>query len=163
MAALFKHPKNLPASYHKPIGQLLVRWSVTELYLQSIIWHIWKLKDPKVARLLTWDMQAASKIELFRYLSPRWIKDPADMAELKAIANEADDLRAKRNSVAHGLWGHKPGEQKKLYLLQISRKTRIMPKAQLVSVADIKQWATQLDKLNIRLFKLHRKFGAPKP
>ena len=98
MAALFKHPKDLPASYHKPIGQLVVRWNITELYLQSIIWHVWQLKDPKVARLLTWDLQAVSKVELFKLLSPRWITDAADRAELKAIADEAEALRAKEKS-----------------------------------------------------------------
>jgi hypothetical protein len=163
MAALFKHPKNLPASYHKPIGQLLVRWSVTELYLQSIIWHIWKLKDPKVARLLTWDLQAVSKVELFRHLSPRWITDPVDRAELKAIATDADALREKRNRVAHGLWGYKPGKPENLYLFQINRKTRVLPKAKLVSVADMKQWAVELDRLNGRLIKLHGRLGAPEP
>jgi hypothetical protein len=165
MANVFKakHPKNIPASYHKPIGQLIVRWSVTELYLQSIIWHIWGMKDPKVARLLTWDLQAVSKVELFRYLSPRWITDPTDQAELKTIATEADALRAKRNRIAHGLWGYKSGEPKKLRLLNIKRETRILPKAEIVSSTDIKQWAAELDKLNTRLIKFHRNLGAPQP
>jgi hypothetical protein len=100
-----KHPRNIPAAYYKPIGQLLVRWGFTELYLQSIVWHIWRIKDPKAARLLTWDLQAASKVELFKYLSPKWVTDPKDQAELKAIAEEADSLRVKRNRLAHGLWG----------------------------------------------------------
>jgi hypothetical protein len=44
------HPRNIPAGYYKPIGQILTRWGFTELYLQSILWHVWGLKDPKVAR-----------------------------------------------------------------------------------------------------------------
>jgi hypothetical protein len=69
MAFVAKHPRNIPAAYYKPIGQLVVRWGYTELYLQSVVWHIWRIKDPKSARLLTWDLSAASKIELFKYLS----------------------------------------------------------------------------------------------
>jgi hypothetical protein len=46
-----KHPRNIPSSYFKPIGQLIVRWGFTELYVQSIIWHVWKLKDVKSARI----------------------------------------------------------------------------------------------------------------
>lgn len=163
MATPFKHTKNIPAPYHKPIGQIVVRWGVTELYLQSIIWHIWKLKDPKVARLLTCDLHAASKVELFRYLAPRWITDPSDRKELKEIADEADELRAMRNRVAHGLWGCNSQEPKKLYLLQINRKTRILPKGEPVSVADVMGWAKRLDELNGQLIKLHRKYGAPEP
>ncbi len=155
MATAFKakHPRNIPASYHKPVGQLVVRWNVTELYLQSIIWHIWRIKDPKVARLLTWDLNAVSKVELFKLLVPRWITDPHDQAELKAIVREADGLRTKRNRVAHGLWGYRPGEREKLRLFQIKRETRVLPKAELVSVSELKKWAEELDQLNVRLIE----------
>ncbi|SRR5713226_7279970 len=158
-----KHPRNIPAAFHKPIGQLLVRWSVTELYLQSVLWHVWRIQDPKAARLLTWDLQAVSKVDLFRYLSPRWVTDPTQMAELKAIADKADELRVKRNRVAHGTWGHKPGDPKTLYLIHASREKRILPKAELVTPNDIKGWATQLDDLNRKLIAFHRKLGAPIP
>lgn len=158
-----QHPRNIPAAYHKPIGQLLVRWGVTELYLQSVVWHFWGIQDPKVARLLTWDLQAVSKLDLFRYLSPRWIKDPTHIAELKAIADKADELRTKRNRVAHGTWGYKPGHPKTLYLINGSREKRILPKSELVTPNDVKAWAAQLDQLNRRLIAFHRKLGAPIP
>ena len=158
-----KHPRNIPASYHKPVGQLVVRWNVTELYLQSVIWHIWRIKDPKVARLLTWDLNAVSKVELFKLLVPRWITDPGDQAELKAIAKETDALRTKRNRVAHGLWGYKRGEREKLRLFQVKRETRVLPKSELVSVSELKKWAEELDQLNVRLINFHKKLGAPTP
>lgn len=165
MASWFKakHPRNIPAGYHKPIGQLVVRWNFTELYMQSIIWHIWGIKDPKVARLLTWDLNAVSKVELFKHLIPRWITDPADQIELKEIAKDMESLRVKRNRVAHGVWGYKPGERKKLRLFQIKREARILPKAEHVSVSDVKAWADAIDKLNVRLVKFHKKLDAPLP
>jgi len=165
MASWFKarHPRNIPTGYHKPIGQLVVRWNFTELYLQSIIWHIWRIKDPKVARLLTWDLNAISKVKLFQHLVPHWITDPANQTELNAIEEEVESLRVKRNRVAHGIWGYKPGERKKLRLFQIKGETRILPKAELVSIADVKKWADEIDKLNVRLVKFHRKLGAPLP
>ena len=165
MASWFnaKHPRNIPAGYHKPIGQLIVRWNFTELYMQSIIWHIWGIKDPKVARLLTWDLGAVSKVELFRHLIPRWITETADQAELKSIANEMETLRIKRNRVAHGIWGYKPGERNKLRLMQIKRETRVLPKSEVISVSDLKEWAEEIDKLNIRLVEFHKKLGAPTP
>ncbi|HUU41143.1 MAG TPA: hypothetical protein VMW42_09390 [Desulfatiglandales bacterium] len=158
-----KHPRNIPAGYHKPIGQLVVRWNFTELYMQSIIWHIWGIKDPKVARLLTWDLNAVSKVELFKHLIPRWITDPADQIELEEIAKDMESLRIKRNRVAHGVWGYKPGERKKLRLFQIKRETRILPKAEIVSVSNVKAWAAEIDMLNVRIVKFHKKLGAPLP
>jgi hypothetical protein len=163
MKFIGKHPRNIPIGYHKPIGQLVVRWTFTELYLQSVIWHIWGIKDPKVGRLLTWDQSAVSKVKLAQHLAKHWISDAADQTELKEIATLADALRAKRNKVAHGLWGYKPGERKKLRLFEIKDDKRILPRAEPVSVADIKQWAKELDELNVRLEQLHRKLGAPLP
>lgn len=157
------HPSEIPAAYHKPIGQLVVRWGVTELYLQSIIWHIWKITDPKVARLLTWELRAEAKVSLFRMLPRRWITDPADRSELQDLASAADKLRSKRNLVAHGLWGHKPGEPKKLQILRIRGETRILPRSVVVTPKDVAAWATELSQLNKRLIKLHRKLGAPTP
>lgn len=101
MASWFKarHPRNIPTGYHKPTGLLVVRWNFTELYLRSIIWHIWRIKDPKVARLLIRDLNAISRVELFQHLAPRWITDPANRAELIAIGREVESLRVKRNCV----------------------------------------------------------------
>lgn len=157
------HPLNIPTAYHRPIGQLLVRWGVTELYLQSIVWHIWKIQDPKTARLLTWDLNAVAKVKLFEYLAPRWITDVNDRAELKGIADMADKLRTRRNHVAHGVWGCKPGDAKTVYLIHTAREKRIQPKAERVTVADVKGWAADLNELNRRLVKFHRKLGAPAP
>jgi len=96
MASWFKarHPRNIPIGYHKPIGQLVDRWNFTELYVQSIIWRI---KDPKVARLLTWDLNAVSKVELFKHLVPRWITDAGNQVELEAVAKEVEALRQKKS------------------------------------------------------------------
>ncbi len=165
MASVFKgrHPRNLPAGYYKPIGQLIARWSFTELYLQSVVWHIWRIRDPKVARLLTWDLNAVSKVELFELLAPKWITDLTDQAELKAIAEEAERIRNLRNRVAHGFWGYKPGERKVLRLAFIRRNNRILPKSEIVTPNDVKKWASDLDKLNVRLKRFHAKLGAPTP
>ena len=156
------HPRNIPAAYHRPIGQIIARWGVAELYLQSIIWHVWQIRDPKVARLLTWDLNAVAKVNLFKRLSPRWITDPRLRTDLAEIAKEADDLRTKRNKLAHGVWGYTPGA-KRLFLANARNEKSIQPKAEFVSVTDIRQWAKDLNQLNARLIKLHKRLRAPAP
>ena len=159
-----RHPQNIPASYYKPVGQMIVRWGFTELYMQSIIWHVWKLKDAKSARALTWNLNAVEKVKLIGALSPRWISDPMDQRELKEIHAEAERLRVKRNHLAHAVWGYVPGNRKQMlmfYLRELDQ--RIMPKASRPSVADIKEWAADLDALNSRLKRFHKKLGAPHP
>jgi len=163
MAFVARHPRNIPAGYYKPIGQIISRWTYTELYLQSIIWHVWSIKDPKVARLLTWDLGAASKVDLFKLLAPRWLRNAADQTELRGIASEANRLRDKRNLFAHGVWSYRLGTRKQVFLVRARGSSRILPKATAVSLHQMRDWARELDALNLRLTRFHKHLGAPAP
>ena len=159
-----KHPLNIPSAYYKPIGQLIVRWGLTELYLQSIIWHVWELKNVKAARALTWNLNAVEKVKLFGALSPRWISDPIDQKELKYLHTEAERLRIKRNHLAHGVWGYIPGKRNEMlmfYLRELDQ--RIQPKASRPTVAEVRRLAADINALNKRLKLFHRHLGAPTP
>ena len=159
-----RHPQNITAGYYKPIGQLIVRWGFTELYLQSVIWHVWKIKDVKAARALTWNLNAVEKVKMFGALAPRWIQDPALQAELREIHTEAERLRIRRNQFAHGVWGYLPGKRKEMlmfYLRELDR--RIMPKATRPTIAEVKRLASEIDRLNARLKQFHKSLGAPAP
>jgi hypothetical protein len=164
--AIYKasHPKNLPASFYKPIGQIIARWLYTELYMLSIAWHALGIKNPKTARLLTVGLNAVDKVRLFGSLSPRWITDPSHRAELEMIRKEADRLRANRNKLAHGYWGYKVGNRKQMELFYLrENEVRIMPKPLPIDVGVLKTWAADLEVLNIRLKKFHKRLNAPVP
>src|SRR6185436_11278512 len=147
-----KHPLNIPSAYYKPIGQLIVRWGFTELYVQSSVWHIWNIKNAKVARALTWNLNAVEKVKLFGALSPRWVSDPNEQRELKSLHSEAERLRGKRNQMAHAVWGYVPGKRNEMlafYLRDVDQ--RIQPKALRPTVAEVKKCADDIDALNKRL------------
>lgn len=158
------HPKDIPAAFYKPIGKILVRWTFTELYMQSIVWHVLGINSPKAARLLTWGLNATDKVKLFTSISPRWVPDSAHQTEVREIAIEADRLRAERNSLAHGIWGYRPGKRKEMllyYLNNNDKKTK--PKPENVDLKILEGWAKDLALLNTRVQKLHRALGAPTP
>lgn len=164
MAKVAKHPKNIPSAYYKSIGQIIVRWGFTELYLQSVIWHIFKITDVKSARALTWSLNAVDKVKLFGALSPRWVPDPDDQKEVKEIYDIADRLRANRNLLAHAVWGYLPSKKDEMltfFLRDLDK--RINPKAKPLSIKEVKQWAADIDALNKRLMLFHKKIGAPAP
>jgi len=159
-----RHPRNIPASYYKPIGQIIARWTYTELYMLSIAWHVLEIKNPKAARLLTLGLNAVDKVKLFGSLAPRWVTDHSDQKELEAICKKAEDLRAYRNKLAHGLWGYKPGNRKRLELFYLRENdVKIMPRPLRMDLAILQSWAADLDALNIRLKKFHQQLGAPVP
>ena len=140
------------------------RRGLTELYLQSIIWHVWELKNVKAARALTWNLNAVEKVKLFGALSPRWITDPTDQRELKYRYAEAEGLRIKRNHLAHGVWGYAPGKRSEMlmfYLRELDQ--RIQPKASRPTVPEVKKLAADIDALNRRLKQFNQHLGAPEP
>jgi hypothetical protein len=132
--------------------------------MQSIIWHVFKIKDVKAARLLTWGRNAIDLIKLFESLPTRWIADPADQREIKEIHSQAKKLRGNRNKLAHGVWGYKPGERKvlRLYYLRENDK-KMKPTPMILNADNLKTWASDLDALNIRLKAFHKHLGAPIP
>lgn len=159
-----RHPRNLPASYYKPMGQILFRWTYTQLYLQSIVWHFFKIRDPKAARVLTFGLNPIELVKVFATLPIQWIKNPADVKELNAIHTEANRLRAVRNKLAHGIWGYKPNQRKVLRLTYAREAShRIIPGADPVSIGALKSWAAEFDALNVRLKKFHKHLGVPVP
>src|SRR2546430_155193 len=163
-AARAKHSPNISFGDYKAIGEPNVRLGSTELYLQSVIWHVWRIKDVKAARALTWNLNAVEKVKLFGALAPRWIKELHVQVELRAIHNEAERLRIERNHMAHGVWGYVPGKREEMlvfYLRELDR--RITPKAIRPTIAAVKQSAADLRDLNVRLKRFHRTFGAPAP
>lgn len=164
MAYIAKHPRNIPAAYYKPIGQILVRWTYTELYMQSIIWHALGVTNPKAQRLLTWGRNANDLTKLFFSLTPRWIPDPSDQAEIIAIHSKAERIRADRNKLAHGVWGYEPGHPKRLEIYYLRENdVKIKPVPLRLDLATIRTWANDLGALNARLTAFHKKLGAPIP
>ena len=160
-----KHPAAIPASLYKPIGQILVGYTYTELYMQSIAWHVLRLRDPKAARLLTIGRNAIDLEKLFRSLTPQWIKDQADAKELLDIHAKAQRIRADRNKLAHGIWGYKPGQkprQMRLFYLR-ENEQKIKPEAMFITQSLLETWVANLAALNAQIKAFHRKLGAPVP
>ena len=158
------HPQNLPAAFYKPIGQIIARWGFTELYLQSIIWHVWGLRDVKAARALTWNINAVQKAKLFKLLGERWIANAKDQKELREIYSEVERLRAKRNQLAHAVWARDPTKPADLLLFYLPDvDNHIKPKAARPTLSEIRGWASDLNTLNTRLKRFHKKLGAPPP
>ncbi len=130
----------------------------------KITGHLLGVKDPKAERLLIWGLGPDAKVQLFSSLGQRWVADQPDRTELQAIVKEAGDLREKRNFLAHGVWGYRTERRKELKLFYLGgSKKKIMPSALPIDAKILKTWAADLDALNVRIMKFHKKLGAPLP
>jgi hypothetical protein len=160
------HPLTLPAAYYKPIGEIIFRWSLLELYVENLVWHCMNLPGPKEGRSLTSQMSASNKLDLFNALTIRWVTDPAIKAEMASLHSAARKLSDYRNDIAHGLWATKPAEPKVLRLMRIPRTPtgpKILPRSRTVGSAEISGKAKELKVIVSRLRKLTKRVGAPMP
>ena len=62
--AIHIDPLNIPPRYYKPLGQLVAGWNLTEALISSTIWHLYKIKDPQIGRLLTYRLNSIDKLHI---------------------------------------------------------------------------------------------------
>src|SRR5438309_506394 len=86
------HPHTLPKEYYEAIGDIIVGWNLTELYLQTLIWLFLGITNPKQGRLLTYDLGAEKKIELLKAATDHWT-DQTTRLQVRELCIEADRLR----------------------------------------------------------------------
>lgn len=163
MARILVHPHKLPVAYFRAIGEVASMWNLTEMYAQNLIWHFLGI-DCKKGRVLTNDLASVKKLELFKNLTVRWVPEKAWQNEILAIHKEANELRAERNKIVHGAWGHEAATPKKLELLQVKKiEQKIMPKAEVRTAKELSDIAKRIAELNSRFRKLTIEIGVPLP
>jgi hypothetical protein len=158
------HPLDIPKDYYKPIGQIAAGWNLTEALIQSAIWHLHGITNPKIGRMFTYRPSSTEKLKIFKLTLNKFVIDLPLKSEMKAIYDEASDLRGERNTIVHGLWGRMPAELKnwKVFFLKDTDDTYRLQRlpfdhAKLVKVA------TRVRRLNVRLSQFLDTIGAPPP
>lgn len=162
--AIHIHPLDIPPRYYKPIGQIVASWNLTEALVCSAIWHIHKIRSPKVGRLFTQKPGSVEKLKMFKVTLENFVNDPALQSMMKGLHDEANDIRSKRNNIVHGLWGRMPKEHTtwKLFYHKDTDDTFLL-RRDVVDLHYLRTLAARTRKLNINLKKLLTRIGAPPP
>jgi len=160
--AVHVHPLNIPPRYYKPLGQIVAGWNLTEALIQSTIWHFHKIKDPGVGRLFTYRPGAVEKLKILKVTAERYVKDSAVASELLSLQKEADRLRGRRNTFAHGLWGRMPNEHNtwKVFYLKDTDDAYLL-KREVIQLSQLRGLSAEIRQLNVKFKKFMRKVGAP--
>jgi|SRR5690242_16138433 hypothetical protein len=160
--AVHIHPFEIPPRYYKPLGQIVAGWNLTEALVQSVIWHFHKIKNPGIGRLFTYRASAVEKLKMLKVTAERYVKDSAISNELLSLHREADRLRGRRNTFAHGLWGRMPNEHKtwKVFYQKDTDDTYLL-KREVIRVSQLQDLAAEIRALNVKIKKFMRKIGAP--
>lgn len=96
----------LPATYHREIGRIIVRWAYYEHYMQRLLWAVAFAADAKGAalgRLAVREGKPEEQLSLLSSLS-ELRRITFDDAVFKRLKPRAPQVAEKRNLIAHGLW-----------------------------------------------------------
>ena len=106
-----KSEYQLPASYCREIGRVIVRWAFFEKHLQTIIWNIAFAGDATeralLGRLCIAEQRLPQRMELLRQLA-KIRRIQLDETLWKTIKAKSEKLSTKRNLYAHGCWSKHP-------------------------------------------------------
>ena len=161
--AVHIHPLDIPPKYYKPLGQVVAGWNLTEALIASIIWHIHKIKQPEEGRLFTYRPSAAQKLQIFAVSIKRFVKDASIKDELTLLRGRASDLKAKRNMLAHGLWGRMPTQTIWKVFYHTETDDMLLLKRKEMNVETVRRIAADVRKLNFDLKKFMSRNGVPPP
>ena len=84
------------------IGRVCVAWSMLELTVERLIWHLSGI-GPKQGRKLTAKEDIAPRLKRLKKLAKKL--PLADAKEIRGAITQIDEAKKKRNFVVHGLSG----------------------------------------------------------
>ncbi len=165
MAQIFETALTLPSTYLKAIGHITHQWATLEDNIGRLIQVLTRL-GRKDGRLLTSQLTARSKIEVFKALIERKMDGHKERSMAEHLATAAEQLADKRNKFMHGTWGHPPGKKNQLHLIFVggSSSNRIMPRSyplkskQLMELGDMMR---RHNKIALRLLSILESEQAP--
>jgi hypothetical protein len=160
--AVHIHPLDIPPKFYKPIGQIAVGWSLSEAFISSIVWHIHKIKNPKVGRLFIYRCSAKQKLDILKLSADKYVPDHEVRSQLIKLHSAASRLKGRRNTIIHGLWGRMPKEKKtwKVFYSKDTDDTYTLKK-QSFTLAELQALAEEVRQLNKDLRYLMRKMKIP--
>lgn len=138
MAQILETALTLPSTYLKAIGHVTHQWATLEDNIGRLIQALTRLSR-KEGRLITSQLNARPKIEVFKALIERKMANHKERSMAEHLATAAEQLSERRNKFMHGTWGHPPGKKKQLHLIFVggSSSNRIMPRSYPLKSRDI--------------------------
>lgn len=150
----------------KRLGQIVINWGVIEAWLGHLLGTLIDA-DPGGANVLTNEMGAAGVIRAIKNCIALSEPKMPDLKLVRALIEEADDLRQERNVFVHGIW--EPGPEPKTALVQttgwqrseIVRELLVTPTELDQLLADFDDWIRDFVTLGIQ-FGFPRRKGETK-
>ena len=161
---------NLPVRFVREIGRIVVSWAYFENCVQEMNWQALGI-SPAAGRTAMREPRASERLEMLSALIE--LREGTWDAQLfKSILARAKVLEAKRNLVAHGIWGYVKHAHE--WHVQLARGTwpknqselvkgskKVTPESVLMSVEKLREATSEIEKLLADLKTLRGSAAGP--
>ena len=97
---------NLPGTFFREIGRIIVHWAFFEHCVQEMIWDLMKISEA-AGRIAVREPRVTDRLDMMRDIL-RLRKGHWDDELFKTVRSKANLLAAKRHLVGHGKWIQHP-------------------------------------------------------
>jgi hypothetical protein len=140
------------------LGQIVMRWSAVEGCLSHLLATLVNA-DPVALSVMTDSMTKATQAQSIRALLYVQLHNEAGIGELLDHLTKADDLRADRNALVHGLWDA-TGCQSGACQVHSFKSGRFT--SWLVTTAELDELIGHINKWTAEFIALGQRFGFPR-
>lgn len=140
------------------LGQIVMRWSAVEGCLSHLLATLVNA-DPVALSVITDGMTNSTQAQSIRTLLYVQLHNEAGIGEMLDHLTKADDLRADRNALVHGLWDA-TGCQKGTCQVQSFKRGRFT--SWLVTTSELDELIGAINKWTVEFIALGQKFGFPR-
>lgn len=163
------NPK-IPAVMAREVGRVMVRWAHFELFIQEMIWVMLGV-SPAAGRIAVREPRVTDRLQMLNEL--RQLRKATWDDELyKSVLARAGLLVAKRDLLAHGMWGYLKTEHE--WHVQLARGSwpknvrdlvegskRVTPEGVPMNTEKLREAVREIDKLIADLKKLRLSAEGP--
>jgi hypothetical protein len=133
------------------IGRVVVQWTFLEKTIETLVWELAPLEQP-FAQAVTTHLQTLGLIDIANTLAQQRLGDSELREQLRThLAYISQQLRPRRNSVVHGLWGPTASVDKIALIETTARGTLKFKVGEEMTADDILQIAADIDAANFKL------------
>jgi hypothetical protein len=162
----------LPASYSRQIGRIVVHWAYVEQCLQEMIWEALKISDA-AGRKAVRDPRVTDRLDMLRdviALRGGSVDEPL----FKSIRARAELMAAKRHLLVHGIWFRDKtlgechvqlarGSWPKTHAELIAGSKKVNPESVLMTLEELRGATSEIVELIADLKKLRASAVEPNP
>ena len=146
-------PLDLRQTMYEAIGEYVARAARFEFNLIEAISLLAGIQNKKKRRISFMGMTFNARLGTFKALATYWAPNKRLRDQIYSLVKAGRDIRKRRNSIAHGIWGHERGGDKRMLSVAHTPESSdyYLPKSTHYTADKLRAKARSLRRLDRRL------------